>query len=557
MSDFAPVPGYEVDSNYVDENVVLINDRYINPIVGQMSTLGEDDSQYIVFELPRYPDGYDLLNTVIRIYYEMPEDLGEDLGDDIAPINVIANDEKIRIGWLIPAAMTQIAGDVKFIIHAYQEENNELSYHFKTLPSVYHIYDTLIPGAQIDEPPIEWYESFVARMESYVNVVVRGVHYLGTVGIGGTVTELPDEYVQGDMYIVISPGTYAGKTCAIGNALIARTTTGSDDDWTKVIGLSQDFVNLSESYAKGTVNGEDVEEGQPGYHDNSKYYKELTFAVYDEFAEKYEEIIETLSSHGIRLNAIESLIPSEATSANKLTDKNYVDELTDGLETALENEITRATQRESEIEDAIPDVINNVTSTSTEDALSANMGKELQAQISNMKNIGRFCAIWRADTGLPTSEPTETPYEYKVGDYFRIGVAGYRVPTGSTYVHGAYDTVEEETGIGDVWYYDGTTWIKQASSGGGTVQDVQVNGVSVLVEGIADVTVPTALSDLSEDSTHRLVTDTEKTSWNGKEDVANKVTSISASSTDTQYPSAKAVYDGKTKVTINRWESDD
>lgn len=43
----------------------------------------------------------------------------------------------------------------------------------------------------------------------------------------------------------------------------------------------------------------------------------------------------------------------------------------------------------------------------------------------------------------------------------------------------------------------------------------------------------------------------------GKEDVSNKVTSISSSSTNTQYPSAKAVFEGKTKVTINRWESDD
>lgn len=107
-------------------------------------------------------------------------------------------------------------------------------------------------------------------------------------------------------------------------------------------------------------------------------------------------------------------------------------------------------------------------------------------------------------------------------------------------------------------------------------------------------TIPDELSDLSDDSTHRLVTDTEKANWNnksdfsgsyndltnkptmptvptslsaftddlgsspththsqyltshqdisGKEDKSNKVTSISSSSTDTQYPSAKCVYD--------------
>lgn len=98
-------------------------------------------------------------------------------------------------------------------------------------------------------------------------------------------------------------------------------------------------------------------------------------------------------------------------------------------------------------------------------------------------------------------------------------------------------------------------------------------------------TIPDELSDLSDDSTHRLVTDTEKTTWNnksnfsgsyddltnkptipvvptnvsaftndagyltqhqdisGKENITNKVTSMSVSSTDTEYPSAKCVYD--------------
>lgn len=70
--------------------------------------------------------------------------------------------------------------------------------------------------------------------------------------------------------------------------------------------------------------------------------------------------------------------------------------------------------------------------------------------------------------------------------------------------------------------------------------------------GIADITdIPTALSELSEDTTHRLVTDTEKSTWNGKqnalgytaEDTANKSSSYTASSTTT-YPNTKALVDG-------------
>ena len=67
---------------------------------------------------------------------------------------------------------------------------------------------------------------------------------------------------------------------------------------------------------------------------------------------------------------------------------------------------------------------------------------------------------------------------------------------------------------------------------------------------LASGVIPTALSQLSGDSTHRTATDEEKNTWNGKqnalgytpENISNKATSISSSSTDTQYPSAKAVY---------------
>ena len=55
--------------------------------------------------------------------------------------------------------------------------------------------------------------------------------------------------------------------------------------------------------------------------------------------------------------------------------------------------------------------------------------------------------------------------------------------------------------------------------------------------------VPTSTSDLTndgEDGTHAFITAEDIT---GKEDSSNKVTSLSSSSTDTQYPSAKLVYD--------------
>lgn len=290
-------------------------------------------------------------------------------------------------------------------------------------------------------------------------------------------------------------------------------TNGSGDMNKEVYDTNDDGVVNEADSVKWSGVYDKPETFPPSAHNHDGVYVKPT----DYASGSDAGVVKTTSTYGVGTNASGYLyglnIPPaqyEQTSINAIVSKGTLD---------AQIEI---------VEEEIPDVINGVNSTSTEDALSANMGKELQTQITNLKNLGRFCAIWRADTGLPTSEPTETPYNYKVGDYFRIGATGYRVPTGSTYVQGAYDTVAEETGIGDVWYYDGTSWLKQASSGGGTVQDVLVNGTSVLDGGIAEITVPTLLADLIADATHRLVTDTEKTLW-----------------------------DSKTKVTINRWESDD
>lgn len=120
----------------------------------------------------------------------------------------------------------------------------------------------------------------------------------------------------------------------------------------------------------------------------------------------------------------------------------------------------------------IPGVINNVTSTSTGDALSANMGRELQEEINNLKSLGRFLALWNCATGLAQSDPITSPRPYHAGDYFVVGTIAasgannYR-PNGTQYVIGVASTVVEtaEVAIGDVYYYDGNgNWRLQSNS---------------------------------------------------------------------------------------------
>ena len=168
------------------------------------------------------------------------------------------------------------------------------------------------------------------------------------------------------------------------------------------------------------------------------------------------------------------------------------------------------------------DIVDDVVSTDTDKPLSANMGKALQDEIDNLKARGRFLALWNSATGLAMSNPEHSPYVYKTGDYFVIGAVdsttNYK-PNGSSYTIGVASSTVESAAIAvdDVYYYDGANWRLQVN----TQKSVTFASISGQ---------PSDNSNLAS-------------ALNAKEAITNKVTSLSSSSTDTQYPSAKCVYD--------------
>ena len=88
---------------------------------------------------------------------------------------------------------------------------------------------------------------------------------------------------------------------------------------------------------------------------------------------------------------------------------------------------------------------------------------------------------------------------------------------------------------------------------GNAVTDISVSGHQItLTKGKTFLESYTETDPVFTASAAHGITSSDITSWNGKEDATNKVTSISASSTDTQYPSAKLLYDKlATKADIN------
>lgn len=112
---------WQVHNEYVryltfsDDNISIINnEKDISLNEKQHNITQEENSQYIPFEMPRYYDGFDLVNTVISIHYTTKS--GRHGGSK--PVNVTFNDQKIRFGWLVDAGVTLDAGAVEFEIHA-------------------------------------------------------------------------------------------------------------------------------------------------------------------------------------------------------------------------------------------------------------------------------------------------------------------------------------------------------------------------------------------------------------------------------------------------------
>lgn len=141
----------------------------------------------------------------------------------------------------------------------------------------------------------------------------------------------------------------------------------------------------------------------------------------------------------------------------------------DWVYTEKEKRIHKLTSETETKIDSIPGVINDVNSTSTTDALSANMGKLLQDQINNLAGRWTFLSNWDCATWLPETDPLVDPYEYKAWNYYIVShiddTTNYR-PHGSTYVSWQPSTAveTEEIWVNDWYIYDGTQWLIQTAA---------------------------------------------------------------------------------------------
>ena len=216
------------------------------------------------------------------------------------------------------------------------------------------------------------------------------------------------------------------------------------------------------------------------------------------------------------------------------------------------------------------DIVDSLDSTSTTSALSANQGKVLNDRISSLEGLGRYLTVWNCSTGLPETNPPESPYVYKSGDYYLIGAVSSTTnykPTGSSYTIGVASSVVETNpvDIGDVYIYDGTTWKLQyntqktttfASIGGDPYDNSNLaNALDSKVSTTDTGNQVYGTDENGEQTTYSIDSfgQVDDVQLNGVSVVENKIANIEPSASDiaysnSQYPSMQTLQDAMDKL---------
>lgn len=165
MNEYEYVEGYDHENTYSDSIVFDIDplEKRITALKSQTLIAGEENSQYIAFEIPRYVDGIDLSTKTIQVLYIAPEGFS----DINRVINVARNDETLRFGWVVPGEALIDPGILTFAI-----EFTSSKYMLKVKSIEQEICDGL-SGSEIAPEPTEkaWYVEIQQRCETLLDDV--------------------------------------------------------------------------------------------------------------------------------------------------------------------------------------------------------------------------------------------------------------------------------------------------------------------------------------------------------------------------------------------------
>ena len=183
----------------------------------------------------------------------------------------------------------------------------------------------------------------------------------------------------------------------------------------------------------------------------------------------------------------------------------------------------------TEIPTSLSDLTEDSTHRTVTDTEKSNWNEKVDIDVNNLTNYE-----------LKTN--TGSTIELSINSSTYVMTLNLKNSAGTIISTGTID-LPLETMVVNASYDSTTKEIVLTLQSGSTVRF----SVADLVSGLQSEITPSnkLSSDLVDDtnSINKFVTSTEKSTWNAKEDSSYKVTSINSNSTDTQYPSAKCVYD--------------
>lgn len=87
--------------------------------------------------------------------------------------------------------------------------------------------------------------SAINELDLDISAMANGLKYQGTIGVDGTIIELPSTHKTGWMYKVVTTDVYAGQSCEIGDMIICVQdgTLSNDADWSVVQGNTDRVIS--------------------------------------------------------------------------------------------------------------------------------------------------------------------------------------------------------------------------------------------------------------------------------------------------------------------------
>lgn len=253
-SEWTKSPKYDWYDEYSDENVSRIDtNKNITVPDSQINISQEENSQFIPFEMSRYYDGFDLMNTELWIHYLTSDNYH---GSSRA-VNVTYDTATIKFGWLVDGKATHIDGSLKFEIRAIGVNSNGDAYVWKskTFENM-TVLKSLINDNRTIVLNDTWVQELVTRVAESV------AEQIAEAQVGDQVIAAENAARRAE---ASATSAASSASTAVANALVNYSTTAEVQSYVATEIANADIDNKLTAYAKT----EDVNAlvGELGDHD--------------------------------------------------------------------------------------------------------------------------------------------------------------------------------------------------------------------------------------------------------------------------------------------------